>query len=1134
MTPSTEERRLITILFADLSGFTALSSGRDPEEVREAVNISFEHINKPIAAEQGTIIKYEGDLVMAVFGHPTAHEDDPERAVRAALGMFGRMDAVNRDLASRLKTDSRVGLHIGINSGTVVVGEIGSDEKRERTVMGEAVNLASRLKDAAQTGEILVSEPVFRATRYLVEYQPKPKVSAKGFDHPIAVFRPVKLRDKPEPKRGIAGLTSPMVGRDRELAELLDDARTLARGAGGATFVVGEAGLGKSRLLAELKSAIAAQGIAVDVMEGRCLAYGRHAPYWPLLQALQAACGLSDETEPAMALESIVSHCHELLPDDWMDTAPYLAHLYSLALPHEMAEKVVHLDAKALKARTHLGLRKFLQALAARAPLLLVVDDYHWVDESTDEFLRELCELPALPLRLLALTRPESDAGGQQARQRFQDALAARYREIALAPLDSAAGTSLAFNLLSVPGIGQGFKDMLLAKSGGNPFYLEEIIRSLIDSGVLTYRNGVWRLTEDVSSLSIPDTVQSVIAARLDRLERDLRDILQTASVLGRSFHVHLLEALSGLDDMMLNLYLATLEEFDFIAETKRGPEAEYAFRHPLSQEVAYQALLKKRRRELHRMAGQAIERAYAERLDDFAEVLAHHYANSDDEAKAIEWLWRAGRKARERYANQEAIAFFTTLADTLKWLPQREPDLYEACAALGDAYTRTSDLDESASWYKRMEQHAGNDAVRQARARRLQADILQQQGRYGEALELLAAAERPLTARSDAELLEQAEVRNLRSWILRIKGDTAGAVREGEAALRILEADLAGSARGGLKAPVAKARIKVLNSLGGIHYVQGELDRAIRLFQAVVDISAEAGELPLLMSGQCNLGVMHYSKGDPAKAMEYYQRFLDTGLRIGDKKAVATAYGNMAIVHQEQGEYGLALERFQKALDINQEVGDRMAVAMNFGNMGLVYKSQGDYARAEELFTAYRDTSREIGYKQGIGVASLNLANLYHHHRGDAARAEALLREIEPLFTELGDKASLCEMYMGWADLKGEMAGGLPEAMQLADKARALAEEVGSQVWQGQVEWTYGNLMAAAGKPRESGQYFEKAMAVFEATGRRQYLADLCRDYAKMLRGTPDGAARADALLARARDLYTALGLTDKAAECR
>lgn len=1134
MTTQTEELRLLTILFADLSGFTALSAGLDPEEVREAVNISFGHLNKPIAAEEGTIIKYEGDLVMAVFGHPTAHEDDPERAVRAALNMFGCLEAVNRDLAARLKNEVGVGLHVGINSGTVVVGEIGSEEKREYTVMGEAVNLASRLKDAAKTGEILVAEPVFRSSRYLFEYQPKPKVTAKGFDRPIAVFQPIKLREKPEPKRGIAGLTSPMVGRDRELEELMGDIRTLAQGRGGATFVVGEAGLGKSRLLAELKDSIAAKRIPVDILEGRCLSYGQNVPYWPVLQALEGALGVGDRDEPDTVLNKITGRCRELMPNDWMEAAPYLAHLFSLKLPEEYSEKVVHLDAKALKSRTHLGLKKFLMYLAEARPLLLVVDDYHWADEATAEFLQELLAPPAASIWLLALTRPERDAGGGQTREGFRARLGLSYKEIVLHPLDQESGTSLAFNLLNVPGIGQGFKDMLLAKSGGNPFYLEEIIRSLIDSGVLAYRHGVWRLTEDVSSLAVPDTVQSVIAARLDRLERDLRDILQTASVLGRSFHVRLLEALSGLDDMMLTLYLATLEEFDFISETRREPESEYSFRHPLSQEVAYQALLKKRRRELHRMAGMAIERTYAERLDDFAEILAHHYANSDDEPKALEWLERAGLKAKERFANQEAIAFYKSRADILKWLPDREADLCQTCSVLGEMHALVADLEESMSWFRRMEQHAGGDGPLLAKARRMQAEIIQKQCQYDQALEMLDKAASELPSRSEPELLEQAEIRILRSWILRIKGDNEAAVREGEAGLRILETDLAGSGRGKLGKPVARARIKVLNSLGGICYVQGEFDRAIRLFQTTVDISAEIGDQQLLMAGQCNLGVMHYSKGDPARAMEYYQRFLETGLRIGDKKSVATAFGNMAIIHQERGEYDLALEQFQRSLDINQETNDRMAVAMNFGNMGLVYKARGDLAKAAELFADYRDTSKEIGFKQGVAIAGLNLANI-RQLEGRPDLAEEHFREIETLFNELGDKASLCEVYTGWADLKAGQDGGLDEAKAMAEKARRLAEELGSTNRQGQVEWTLGNLKALEGAHREAAGHYDRAMARFEESGHRRMLADVCQAYAGMLRESgQDAGGRADGLMVRARKLYAELGLEEKAAECR
>jgi class 3 adenylate cyclase/tetratricopeptide (TPR) repeat protein len=1133
MTNKAEERRLLTILFADLSGFTALSARLDPEEVREAVNISFEHLNKLIAAEGGTVLKYEGDLVMAVFGHPASHEDDPERAVRAALGMFQRLPDVNRDLAARLRIEGGVGLHAGINSGTVVVGEIGSAEKREHTVMGEAVNLASRLKDAARDGEILVTQPVFRGTRYLFEYEPRPKIQAKGFDRPVAVFRPVKTREKPEPKRGIAGLASPMVGRDRELAALLEDVRGLEQGRGGATFVVGEAGLGKSRLLSEFRSAIAEKRMAVELLEGRCLTYGQNAAYWPVLQALEGTLGISDSDEPAAVLEKISGRCRQLLAGDWMLAAPYLARLFSLKLPEEMEEKVAHLDVKVLKDRTHLALKTLLSALGSRRPVLLVVDDYHWADEATTDFLLHMLGRPAPPVRLLALTRPERDSGGRQARERFQALLGDSYKEIVLSPLDAVSGTSLAFNLLNVPGIGQGFKDMLLAKSGGNPFYLEEIVRSLIDSGTLAYSNGVWRLTGEVSELAVPDTVQSLIAARLDRLESDLRETLQTASVLGRSFHVRLLEALSGLDDMMLNLYLATLEEFDFISETRREPEAEYAFRHPLSQEVAYQTMLKKRRRELHRLAGQAIERAYAGRLDDFAEILAHHYSNSDDQAKALEWLGRAGRKARERFANREAISFFRPLAELLELQGGRQSELCQACSALGELHSLLAEMEEADAWYRRMEQHAGGDKALRSQAKRKQADVSQKQARYDQALETLASAEADLPALSEAELLEQAEIRTLRSWILRIKGDTTAALREGESALRILEADLAGAGKGELGTDIARARIKVLNSLGGICYVQGEYDRAIGQFQAAAGISRELGDLNHLSTSLCNTGIMHYCKGELARAMEYYREFMQMADRIGNRKALATAYGNMAIIHQERGEYGLALDLHQKSLEINQESGDRIAVAMNFGNMGLVYKSRGELQRAAELFNAYRDTALEIGFKQGVGIAGLNLANICNME-GRTDLAESNFREAEPIFVEVGDKASLCEVYTGLADIKGAKKETLPEALELAGRARALALELGSAVCTGNVEWTFGNLRVQAGEHLKAEEHFGKALAAFEEAGQKRVLADLCHDYARMLRKSgQDAGGRAGELMKRAGKIYAELGLEERAAQC-
>ncbi|MEO0225594.1 MAG: adenylate/guanylate cyclase domain-containing protein, partial [candidate division WOR-3 bacterium] len=293
----TEERRLVTILFADLSGFTRLSHSLDPEDVQEVANACFEYLNPPIIKQGGMIHKYEGDLVIALFGIPVSHEDDPERAIKAGLEMLTLIPEINNALTEKLKTKTDLGLHIGINSGTVVIGEVGSIEKKEWTVMGDVVNLASRLKDIAKRGEIIVSEPVCRSSRYLFDYEALPPVNLKGIEEPVKIFKPLKIKEKPEPKRGIAGLYSPLVGRDRELGLFKERIFDLQKGKSGAVFIIGDAGLGKSRLYEELKKSVtpslypsppAGEGKVggITVLEARCLSYGEMIPNWPFLQFL--------------------------------------------------------------------------------------------------------------------------------------------------------------------------------------------------------------------------------------------------------------------------------------------------------------------------------------------------------------------------------------------------------------------------------------------------------------------------------------------------------------------------------------------------------------------------------------------------------------------------------------------------------------------------------------------------------------------------------------------------------------------------------------------------------------------------------------------------------------------------------
>ncbi|MEW6687305.1 MAG: adenylate/guanylate cyclase domain-containing protein, partial [Candidatus Edwardsbacteria bacterium] len=527
--PVSEEKRLVTILFADLSGFTKLSHSLDPEDVQELANCCFEYLNKAVIKHEGTIHKYEGDLVIALFGIPTSHEDDPERAIKAGLEMMGLVPEINETISKRLKAKGVVadlGLHIGINCGTVVAGEVGSLEKKEYTVMGDAVNLASRLKDNAKRGEIIVSEPVFRASRYLFDYEALPPVTAKGIEEPVWVFKPLKIREKPDPKRGIQGLYSPLVGRDKDLESLKQSVKKLEKGGFGAAFILGDAGLGKSRLYEELKKHLISitqpEGcdytffkkhltnyqLPITILEGHCLSYGDAITYWPFLQILEQIFGITDADSPKIIQEKLLKKARHLFPDDWKEIVPYIGYLFSIRFPDELDEKIKYLDPQALRIQIFLSVRKLLLTLAKQSPILFVIEDYHWIDSASLELLEfifeALChsdpersegEESHFPLLFLALSRPEKEKECYKAKERIKKKLGEDFLEITLNPLDYEASTQLAYNLLKIPGIPEEFKEKILSKAEGNPFYLEEILRSLIDSNILIFKSGIWTLS---------------------------------------------------------------------------------------------------------------------------------------------------------------------------------------------------------------------------------------------------------------------------------------------------------------------------------------------------------------------------------------------------------------------------------------------------------------------------------------------------------------------------------------------------------------------------------------------------------------------------------------------------------------
>lgn len=645
------ERRQVTVMFADLSGFTALAERMDPEQVRDLVNTCFECLLPVITAYGGTVETFIGDEVMALFGAPVAHENDPERAIRAALGMMVALEGFNTSHHTDL------GIHIGINTGLVIAGDIGVPSQRQYSVMGDAVNLASRLADLATRGQILVGHDTYRLTASLFEFEAREAVHVQGRSEAVAVYRVLRARGPGEVARSPAGLCALLVGRDTECAMLTRCLERLQAGEGQVVAVMGEPGIGKSRLMAEMRRMPLAQD--VSWIEGRALSYGGSLAYMPFQEVLRAALGAVQEDNPQALRERLRERLRALFPHRFAEVYPYLGRLLTVPLEAEFETMLSYLDAESLKWQTMRVMGDLLTRLAQERPLVLVLEDLHWADPSSVDLLEYLLPLTeSVPLMLVFVFRPQEEASCWRVQRKAVQELAHRYTEIRLRALSPDESEQLMEQLLAARDLPEALSRLVLDRAEGNPLFVEEIVRSLVESGAIVREDGRWRLKAPVDEIAVPDTLQGVLMARIDRLAEDTRRVLQLAAVIGRIFPARLLAAISDMDKD-LERHLDTLQRLELIRERSRTPEIEYIFKHALIQETAYHSLLLQRRREIHRRIGECIEELFAGRLEEHYGLLAHHYSMAEEHERALHYLLAAGDQARLAYALEEALDFY-------------------------------------------------------------------------------------------------------------------------------------------------------------------------------------------------------------------------------------------------------------------------------------------------------------------------------------------------------------------------------------------------------------------------------------------------------------------------------------------
>ena len=649
--PTTDgERKHVTVLFSDLSGYTPMSEKLDPEEVKEITGRIFGEASKIVSKYDGFIEKYSGDAVMALFGANQSHEDDPVRAVKTAHEIHGFVESISPQYEDAIGQPLQ--MHSGINTGLVVTGEV-NQVKGTHGVAGDTINVAARMSSTAKAGEILVDHETFSRTEGYFQFENLKAVQLKGKTNPVKVHRFLTVKKQPQKIHRLHGLRAKLIGRKAEMAQLIEAADNLRQGEGAVISIIGAAGTGKSRLVGEFKASLNLKEI--QWREGNAFPYTQNIPYFPLIDLISKTIQIDEGDSPETVKEKLESSL-DVLIEEKHKIAPYIGSLYSLDYP-----EIEEISPEFWKAEMQKATLKVLTALAQRGPTVICLEDLHWADPSTLELVHFLLSEIRHPILFLCVYRPIiAPFSAHQI-----EAMTIPHQELHLQDLSLSEAQNMVESLLKTDTVPKDLQHFIRNKVEGNPFYLEEAVNSLIESNILISENGDWKVSGPIAESEISATIQGVISARVDRLELESKRILQEASVIGRSFYYDILKRISEIKDN-IDKSLSGLERFNLIKTKSIQPYLEYIFKHALTQEVVYNGLLKKERREIHERIGSVIEEIFKDRLPEFYETLAFHFKGGKSTNKAIKYLMKSGEKSLRRYALNESNQYYQEAFDLL------------------------------------------------------------------------------------------------------------------------------------------------------------------------------------------------------------------------------------------------------------------------------------------------------------------------------------------------------------------------------------------------------------------------------------------------------------------------------------
>ena len=979
------DRRPVTVLFADLSGFTALSERLDPEDVRALQSDLFEAMSETIERFDGFVEKFAGDAVMAVFGAPAAHEDDPERALRAALAMQDRAAALNERWAHRL--GAPLALHIGVNTGPVVAGHMRPEPGAAYAVTGDTVNTASRLQSAAGPGQTLVSRSTYLLARHAFGFEALGQLALKGKAEPVAIYRVDAALPASSSARGLGvhGLAARLVGRERELRELMAAFERMLAGETQVVSIVGEAGVGKTRLVAEFVGRLQATGrfATTAVRRAACLSVGERT-YGVPAALLRDAYDVAPDDSPAVARHKVASGIAAIGASE-EETERLIAFLGYLLGYEAEDPRTRELKPEHLERRIRLAVQAVVERRLEHGALLLIVEDLHWADAASVELLRVLVErVQDRRLMLLVSHRPAPEVG-ELASGRAQHT---RLRLQPLSTSDSDALLGALFGTSARP-LPERLRLRIVERAGGNPLFLEEMVRGLIAEGVLTQEGGEWVCRADSAAAHVPVTIHGLLLARIDRLPARARQVIQEAAVVGPVFAERLLQEVAA-EPESLHDALALLVDTGLLTEASRAigtparasaAERQYRFCHGLFHEAAYQNLLVRRRTELHTRIGQALERLCGhepQRLEDL-EALGHHFRLSADQPRGARYLVAAGDRARGIYANADAIRLYERALETLEAGERYDAErlavrerLSELLGLTGQRAAALFHLAAARDGHSR-----AGDQPAQARVLRKIAALQWDAGDRAEAMR--CTQEGLKLIENGPDHIEQAHLYQGMGQMAFRSGDHRGAAAWAERALAYAERLAARTPTDDERKEACGTISLALNTLGVALARLDRLTEAVAQLERSVGIAREANLLQAECSGLANLGVL-YSTLDPARAIETCERGLDTATRIGDLGLQSRLYANLAVAYcaltnlcDERG-IGAA----QTAIELDRQMGQLDHLAVPLIVLGQIYQCHGEPARALSYYREAMALAEQVGEPQLLFPCYDGLATLF------------------------------------------------------------------------------------------------------------------------------------------------------------